>query len=69
MKVQHKYLSHFGQTNYLGAKYKGLKSNFTITDTGLLAAIFCNNLSIIPSLAYTIPNTPPLLPFQLDSQN
>ena len=39
MKVQHKYLSHFGQTNYLGAKYKGLKSNFTITDTGLLAAI------------------------------
>ena len=39
MKVQHKYLSHFGQTNYLGAKYNGLKSNFTITDTGLLAAI------------------------------
>ncbi len=39
MKVQYKYLSHFGETKYIGSKYKGKKSDFIITDTGLLAAI------------------------------
>ncbi len=39
MKVQYKYLSHFGETKYIGSKYKGIKSDFIITDTGLLAAI------------------------------
>ena len=36
MKIQHRYLSHFGETKYVGAEFK---SNFKVTDTGLLAAI------------------------------
>lgn len=39
MKVQYRYLSYFGETKYIGSKYKGLKFDFTITNTGLLAAI------------------------------
>ena len=39
MKVQYRYLSHFGETKYVGAEFKGVTSNFKVTDTGLLAAI------------------------------
>ena len=39
MKVQYRYLSHFGETKYVGAEFKGVKSNFKVTNTGLLAAI------------------------------
>ena len=39
MKVQYRYLSHFGETKYVGAKFKGITSDFKVTDTGLLAAI------------------------------
>ena len=39
MKVQYRYLSHYGETKYVGAKFKGVKYDFKVTDTGLLAAI------------------------------
>ena len=39
MKVQYRYLSHFGETKYIGTEFKGVISDFKVTDTGLLAAI------------------------------
>ena len=39
MEVQYRYLSHFGETKYVGETYQGIKSKFKITNTGLLAAI------------------------------
>lgn len=38
MKVQQRYLKHYGSWDYIGTPIDGIEADFNVTDTGLLAA-------------------------------